>query len=143
MDPEAKKNVTFNQYDGIGMSFWFFLIQHREKCWHVILGMGQCRINGKHWCTRQEYPLNKEGESLFPNNSWTGSLLLTHIGPYNRLSTSNKHAFSFNMGTLYKGWLFRFLTLLVTFFCCIYCIICLSFFLFFFGYNVYRFIYIM
>lgn len=34
---------------------------------------GKIRINGKHWCTLREYPLNKGGESLFLKSCWTGS----------------------------------------------------------------------
>jgi len=34
----------------------------------------------EYWYTRQEYLLNKEEVSLFPNNFWIGSLLLMHIG---------------------------------------------------------------
>lgn len=34
-----------------------------------------CRINGKHWFTRQESPLSKEGENPCPRRSWTESCL--------------------------------------------------------------------
>ncbi|XP_029128740.1 telomere repeat-binding protein 2 isoform X2 [Cajanus cajan] len=33
----------------------------------------KCRINGKHWCTQQGYPLSKGGESQFLKNFWIGS----------------------------------------------------------------------
>ncbi|XP_012571588.1 telomere repeat-binding protein 3 isoform X2 [Cicer arietinum] len=63
----------------------------------------KCRINGKHWSIRQEYPLNKEEGSLYHKNFWIGSLLLMHIGPNsNKLSNRSritlKLAFYYNIG---------------------------------------------
>lgn len=43
--------------------------------------LGKCRISGKHWFTRQGYPLSREGVSLSLNTFWTGSSRPTISGP--------------------------------------------------------------
>nr|XP_025673778.1 telomere repeat-binding protein 5 isoform X3 [Arachis hypogaea] len=50
-----------------------FSVAEVEALVQAVEKLGTGRTNGKPWYTRQEYPLSKEGESLFHKNFWIGS----------------------------------------------------------------------